>query len=1082
MKKSFLYVLSAALLLTLSLSGCPQDADDDDDPPPPPPAAVVTPPSSDLSYIAYAFGQEDISTVKVINDISLEKNELVIPAGKTLDLGAFKLGGITDNSKIIIWKDGNINFGASQGGALRLTDHPGAKIIADSDFINANVYVDYTYNPASGVKYTEADWIAANIPPEDRPGIPPENKDSAKYWANWNQVVVIDTFDAFKTYAPLPEVAPTPDTAARGTRGYLYGDKYVAVFAPDGGNIGSIEADEINEKADGLCFYLVGLPVTFNSSEIDIDTYINNSYYKKWEPAPIQQAPSSVFNYDTGDDDYDPEGSLVVAGNVNFFSGSVKAKALTVWGVIEYRAPVGGAGAGITSQNTSLTAWTVRAAGASFGGDVNLLGSAIENTFGEAAIFGGKTKITGPASFAGATFDDDVVFSGPVVFSGDKNGRILITFKGNTTFADNAYIHGNASFDNTKDNRYYKELGGLSVTEIIAANLKSGDPTASLVVDETTIDSGMTFNLRVAFKNPVTVSEAGDYTFNDGVTFQETLTISDPEANFKITGNAEFQGAVTGAGSITTINTTSTTSEATFENALSIAYGEFAGPVTVTGDANIDYGVFKGATTISGNGTITAGTFSSAATITGAPTIEYGKFSGVTEIAGATITYGEFSGATTITGDANITAGTFSSTATITGNPTIEYGSFSGATTISGEAAITTGSFSAAFDATGRATFSDDNGSGSGYFGGKVTGSVTFSGTSSAYFAGDVDLANAEFGKGTVIFPDNSSINIDNVTFGTYASLQNVSQVNFENATFADGGSLGVQGGNINEATFNVPSDATEAAQFISSGPLYLSNSGIILPTTGTIAVPNGGVVNLDANGISITGHGSIGPTIVFSGDAKVLTLLGETPALTLIAGDEPTYYDFINGAANSNFITNGIGSLTTTGGGSFTTTEGNTFTVTADGGINFLTDDIYGGSLTLDKTVLDLSGGGSVTLAGTANMLILTGGGNLITSTAVDVSTYGSALNGEDVGTLGVIITTFNEAGAGTVLVGGSLDVDSTLAGSVGTLNTNIITSLSRFSGTLSGTSATAGSETAVTGPVEVVGSIAVFKQITTE
>ncbi|MDR2097042.1 MAG: hypothetical protein LBP37_00810 [Spirochaetaceae bacterium] len=265
--------LSAALLLTLSLAGCPQDADDDDDAPA---GIAVTPPASVLSYIAYSFGN-GFDRVKVINDISLENNELVIPAGKTLELGDFILSGLTDNSKIIIWGDGKIEFGSRQGGALRLTTAPGAKIIADETSINAHVYVDYTYNP-NGPKYDpDTDW--ANIPEADRPGLKEADKGSADYWANWNQVVVIADFEGFTAYKS--------GTGGEDERGYLYDGKYVAVFAPEGeGNIGSVEVDEIKKKAKGLCFYLVGMPVTFSfSGEINIKDGNASEYYKSWGPA-----------------------------------------------------------------------------------------------------------------------------------------------------------------------------------------------------------------------------------------------------------------------------------------------------------------------------------------------------------------------------------------------------------------------------------------------------------------------------------------------------------------------------------------------------------------------------------------------------------------------------------------------------------------------------------------------------------------------------------------------------------------------------------------------------------------------------
>jgi PBP1b-binding outer membrane lipoprotein LpoB len=136
MKKSIFYGFPAVLVLAALLSGCSQPTDSNDTPSTP----SVSVPASDLSYIAYAFG-DGVKTVKAVNNISLGSSELVIPAGKTLDLATSKvyIQDITGDSKIIAQGKNAIIFEAQQAknGGLDFTKAPNtAKIIADRDFIN----------------------------------------------------------------------------------------------------------------------------------------------------------------------------------------------------------------------------------------------------------------------------------------------------------------------------------------------------------------------------------------------------------------------------------------------------------------------------------------------------------------------------------------------------------------------------------------------------------------------------------------------------------------------------------------------------------------------------------------------------------------------------------------------------------------------------------------------------------------------------------------------------------------------------------------------------------------------------------
>jgi hypothetical protein len=1041
MKKSFLYVLSAALLLTLSLSGCPQDADDDDDgASTSKPADPVNPPTSDLSYIAYAFGH-DINTVKAVNDISLGDNELVIPAGKTLDLasGNVSLVGLNRNSKIIAWGNGKIEFTQAQKESPVLLPK-GALIIADEEFINANVYVDYTKD-IDGNTWTLAEWENAGILGTDRPEGAPE--DAASFRACWDQIVIIKPFEEFKEYATdLP--------------GYRFQEKYVAVKAPASGAITGNDVNIINQKAQNLCFYLAGEPVKFNFPAYTIDfsdtTRDSYEYYKDWKPlrtpvTPVTPVtPGSVFNYINDEGETDNRRSLVVAGDIDFTSGKVRAPGgLTVWGVLKSSFGEDTSDENITGGETPLTTWTVRLNGAAFNSDVTILGS-VANTFGGSATFSGKTRITGASIFKGATFNKLAVFGGPVTFDGDKGGdstEATVIFNDDVLFSDNAYIYQRAKFTATKNNRFYKLLSGLTFDEIAVANLKPGDDEATIAVDSKTISptDGGSINANILFLEDVKVDgkTPNRYHFPKSVTFAKKLELEG--GSLSVIGDAEFIGPVTGGGSISALSAGST---AVFKDDVSIAYGTFATTTTFEKDVTIARVISKGTTSVAGKAEIENGVFLAPITIEGDADIAYGSFGATTVINGkATIPAGTFSGATTINGGADITFGSFSG----------------GPTEISGETNIGIGSFSTVFNAKGETTFA-----GTAYFANAVNAEAKVSFETDAYFGGTVNLAATEF-AGTVSFvKTNSPITINgDVLFGSYAPLQTDKVEITGKATFKQGGSA--NGGNINTADFDASS------QFITSGDLKLSSGGITLKGNGTIAVPIGGLVSLDASGIKITEEGSIGPSIVFKDSGLTLA---KGAKLTL--KDSSTYFDFIGGGAEGEgFSVSGVSTLTP---GSFSATGPIAAVINPRGNLNFPIDT-YGGSFTLDHTTLNLTAGGSLTFGGTQNLLYIVNGGNLITDNNAGI--YGKALQ-NPLKEKGIIITTAGSNGVdagqtSAVLVGGTFDTASINAGSVGTLQTNIITKASRFNGAITGTTAAGGSQAANSSDTDVtVGSIAVL------
>jgi hypothetical protein len=517
MKKSFLYVVPAALILALLFAGCPQDSDDDDDSGGGKP---VNTPGSDLSYIAYAFGY-GVDTVQVVNDIYMESYELVIPAGKTLDFrtNGKKLVGITDESKII--GQGTLILANDQP-ILDFAATPGAKIIADSDFINKYVVVDYTVGgPAPTGKWTPADWTRAGI--ANLPSAEDTDR-SVRIRATWKQIVLIDSFENFKTYGEEGQ-----------EQGYVFIDgnsnqpRYVAINAPQE-EIGFEEVGVINEKAGGLRFYLVGEPVKFNfdgryyTLDLDKNPY-NSAYYKTWEPEPGTTTPpetptegASVF-YTGGNSN---GASLTIAGNFYISQGKIKASGgLTVWGVVDNRG-VTGDSTDITDGATPFTAWTAFLYAPKFGDSVKLPGL-IASTFGGQAEFGGNLEIAGPVTFQKGTFTGEARFRGPVEFiSEDPNDAIV--FSKSVLFADDAKLYDNVTFSD-EPNYYFKNISGLKSYDQIMSKFTSGSADSSFTLSVPTVEqpASGSFSANVVIPGE-NVTVAGSTAFEKNATFEGNVT------------------------------------------------------------------------------------------------------------------------------------------------------------------------------------------------------------------------------------------------------------------------------------------------------------------------------------------------------------------------------------------------------------------------------------------------------------------------------------------------------------------------------------------------------------------------------
>jgi hypothetical protein len=525
MKKSFLYAAQVALITALLFTGCPQDADDDDDDSGGKP---VNTPGSDLSYIAYAFGY-GVDTVQVVSDIYLGNYELVIPAGKTLDFDTIgkSIRGITDESKIIA--QGTLILDDNQA-KLDFTATPGAKIIADTDFINKHVAVNYyTDDPAAPTgKWTDADWENAGI--KERPSA---NKDdtSVKIFATWKQIVLIDTFENFENYG---EEGSKPLVFIDGISGL---PKYLAINAPQR-EINGDDVEVINKRAGGLRFYLVGEPVKFNFNGLDHVLDLTKypdlpEYYKIWAPVPTESTPTpppdpnggnSVF-YTAGSNRNYP--SLTIAGSMKISDGKIKAPGgLTVWGIVDNTGVKPGSTV-IMDGTTPFTAWTAFLYGAEFGGPVNLLGS-IASDFSGPVTFNDKLQIAGPVTFQQGIFKGEVLFGNSVQFPPNDPSKapLPIDFQDKVTFVGDVRLNEGAEFTPGKDNTYYRSITGIDFDKI-DTNLthKGGDASYKI--------SG----------NTVTRPASGSYSVDVVVSGENvTVTGSDPVHFVK---NATFEGDVT---------------------------------------------------------------------------------------------------------------------------------------------------------------------------------------------------------------------------------------------------------------------------------------------------------------------------------------------------------------------------------------------------------------------------------------------------------------------------------------------------------------------------------------------------------
>ncbi|MDR1362950.1 MAG: hypothetical protein LBJ35_02735 [Spirochaetaceae bacterium] len=585
MKKSFIG-FSAALVLLLALVGCEQATDSDSGGGSTPPLPGLV---SDLSTIAASF-DDGIDVVRVGNNLYLNSEELVIPAGKTLDLATnnVDLGGLSENSKLIAEGDILLNYSQNVPGGIQWSGlKDTAKIIASESFITKYVNVDYT-----GITDIDTAWTKLTAGA------------SGVIKAKAEQIIVIQDFADFMSWnKTLP-----PDPEAK--QGYLFDNGYLALRTPKEGGIRAPEAAELEEKASGIKLYLIGSPIIIDVSStgggevgINLTGSANLNYYKPktWPPRattpdPVPPEASILFNYGG-----DTDGSLTAAGSVDLKNGSVNSPAgFNVWGVLKNTGAQQDA-LSVTAQDTPFTGLTVRLHGVTFGGKTAIKGS-VRNSFGASATFSDDLTLGGPATFNGATFSGETVFSGPVIFTAPgTEGQTPVVFKKGVTFSNDVIFKGPANFEAPLENNMY--FGRLETSDLnIISSLKAVGESASAELPQDVINNIATFTGNIKFlADEITIGTESAITFEKlnaaGIMRfpnAESVTVKDAAANI---GGAVFGEATTasfGAGLTVSKDVAFGSYAAVYGNLVVGGNATFSGggsltsEVTITGNLSVD--------------------------------------------------------------------------------------------------------------------------------------------------------------------------------------------------------------------------------------------------------------------------------------------------------------------------------------------------------------------------------------------------------------------------------------------------------------------------------------------------------------
>jgi hypothetical protein len=572
MKKSLILGIPAAFILALLFAGCPQEADDDSNDSQSGPGSY----QKDVDGIAVAFA-DGAPVVYLKDNLHLANAELVVPAGKTLDLTReVTIDQIGANGKIVVV--GNINFTNDPKGKydIELFKSPTAKLIATSAFISGNV------------ETLETDETIA--------------VDSGKHIkALADQIIEIANFDV---------------RSADAWKGYIDAQtgvnaKYIPVQYS--GEIDNVIADNITTYVgNSRRLYIIG-DVTITAG-IDLT-----------KAAYTVPAGENLYNIIPDDD-----GSLLIGGAVVFKGKSASVSTTNGFTVLGTLATED---TNVTINETGeLIAYIVRLdeTGATFKGPVHLIGS-LPSNFGEGSFFYDTLTVDGSVIVKSANFvGGDVVFNGPVEFAGGSDSisntkadktEVEIYLNSTVTFTNTDPIPlDKFNFDNNKnglltyDNAYANGTTSTITFELPVTfnNTATFSGSAGAVV----FDQGVTFNKEVVlntyttlsfgtggatiFAKPITLNYVGGGSFGAAVSFNG-------DAEIKEAAIADFKGKVTALGKLTL-------SSGGIFNAGADIKGDFtipAGSMLVVGTAAFNYGnggiVITAAGDTAATGTISAG-------------------------------------------------------------------------------------------------------------------------------------------------------------------------------------------------------------------------------------------------------------------------------------------------------------------------------------------------------------------------------------------------------------------------------------------------------------------------------------------
>jgi hypothetical protein len=569
MKKSFLYFIPAALMLAMLFAGCPQEADDDDNSG----RQVIPSYQTSVDGIAVAFA-DGAPVVYLKDNLHLGDDELVIPAGRTLDLREnVTIDQIGANGKLVVVGEILPTEGENREKYnILLYKAPTAKIIITEDRYNA--YVDDVYEEsADGSVYVPAG--ATETPAKFIKALP-------------NQVIKFATFDIGS--AEQWEAYITAQTGPNS--------EYVPLLVGNGTVINTAIAKVISTYGSGRKVYIIG--------DVTITGDINLT------DAPLAQSSISQFNQ-LGEDQ---PGSLLIGGAVTFEgdTGQVSTDGgLTVLGTVTTS---GRRQAAYVNAAGEFVTYVLRleSGGGSFGGSVRLIGS-LPSKFGAEAIFYDTVEALGPVIIGGAEFKKEANFYGTVEFIGAENS---ISGTGKVTLHNNVILSNGEPVDLSDKNKF--EFGtsfpGFTYNDNIIIRNKNVNYSFPVIFNgevsvgtDSYFEKGVTFNneVKFAFSPSDTDGKVHLGTSKKGKTsFARAITIpANKLAGGSIGVPVTFNKTVTFVGTTddgtTFADTVDIIEDINFEDGAAI----FGGTVSVGGNAAFpdDEATFSGSVAVGGNAT-----------------------------------------------------------------------------------------------------------------------------------------------------------------------------------------------------------------------------------------------------------------------------------------------------------------------------------------------------------------------------------------------------------------------------------------------------------------------------------------------